>query len=187
MREIQFAGFGGQGIVLAGYILGHAITVHDKKNSSMTQSYGPEARGGACSSGVVISENPDELVDYPKVTSPDVLVCMSQEAYHTYVRKIKKGGILIYDEDLVEPVDLPQEIKAYPIPATRLAEKEAGNKLTANVIMLAALSELTGVVNQESLKKSITETVKKDYVDVNLKAFEIGINYAKKLKSEVKV
>lgn len=182
MREIQFAGFGGQGIVLAGYILGHAITVHDKKNTSMTQSYGPEARGGACSSGVVISENPDELVDYPKVISPDVLVCMSQEAYHTYIEKIKKGGILIYDEDLVKPVDLPKDIKAYPVPATRLAEKEAGNKLTANVIMLAALSELTGIVNKESLKKSITETVKKDYIEVNLKAFEIGINYAKKIK-----
>ncbi len=186
MREIQFAGFGGQGIVLAGYILGHAITVHDKKNTSMTQSYGPEARGGACSSGVVISENPDELVDYPKVINPDILVCMYQEAYNTYTNKLKKGGIFIYDEDLVETQELPEGVKAYPVPATRLAEKEAGNKLTANVIMLSALSELTGIVNQESLKKSIIETVKKDYVDLNLRALEIGVNYAKKLKSEVK-
>lgn len=187
MKEIQFAGFGGQGIVLAGYILGYAITIHDRKNTSMTQSYGPEARGGACSSGVVISENPDELVDYPKVTNPDVLVCMSQEAYYTYIKKIKRGGILLYDEDLVEPVDLPHDIKAYPVPATRLAEREAGNKLTANIIMLAVLSKITGVVSEESLRKSISENVKKDYLNVNLKAFEIGLDYAKRLKSEVKV
>ncbi|MEO0275469.1 MAG: 2-oxoacid:acceptor oxidoreductase family protein [candidate division WOR-3 bacterium] len=182
MREIQFAGFGGQGIVLASYILGYAITICEKRNSSMTQSYGPEARGGASASGVVISENPDELVDYPKVTNPDVLVCMSKEAYSVYVKKIKENGMLIYDEDLVEIYDLPENIKTYPIPATRLAEKEVGNKLTANVIMLGALCELTKIVSPDSLKKAISETVKKDYIDLNLKAFEVGMNYAKKFK-----
>jgi len=184
MREIQFAGFGGQGIVLASYILGYAITVNEKRNSSMTQSYGPEARGGASASGVVISENPDELVDYPKVTNPDVLVCMSQEAYTTYIGKIKKDGILIYDEDLIEIKEKRKDIKIYPVPATRLAEKEVGNKLTANVIMLGAVCEITKVVSPEALKKAIAETVKKDYVDINLKAFEVGIEYAKKLKEE---
>ncbi|MEO0280410.1 MAG: 2-oxoacid:acceptor oxidoreductase family protein [candidate division WOR-3 bacterium] len=186
IKEIQFAGFGGQGIVLSGYILGQAITVFEGKNSSMTQSYGPEARGGACSSGVVISDNPSEMVSYPKVTEPDVLVCMSQEALNVYANKIKKNGILIYDSDLVTLNLDRKDLELYPIPATRKAE-ELGNKLVANSIMLGALHRITGVCSEEALKKSIKASVKKDYAEVNIKAFELGINLAEEvLKAGVK-
>ncbi|MEN3044176.1 MAG: 2-oxoacid:acceptor oxidoreductase family protein [Candidatus Hydrothermales bacterium] len=177
IKEIQFAGFGGQGIVLSSYILGQGITVFEGRNSSMTQSYGPEARGGACSSGVVISDNPDEMVPYPKVTEPDVLVCMSQEAYTTYLRKIKIGGILIYDSDLVTIEDKRDDIEYIPIPATRKAE-ELGNKLVANSIMLGVLQRITGVCSVEALKKSIEFSVRKEYAELNIKAFDEGIRLA---------
>ncbi|MEN3045701.1 MAG: 2-oxoacid:acceptor oxidoreductase family protein [Candidatus Hydrothermales bacterium] len=186
IREIQFAGFGGQGIVLSGYILGQGITIFEGRNSSMTQSYGPEARGGACSSGVVIADNPDEMVPYPKVTEPDVLVCMSQEAYTTYLHKIKSGGILIYDSDLVTIDNKRYDIEYIPIPATKRAE-ELGNKLVANSIMLGVLQRITGVCSAEALKKSIEISVRRDYVDINIKAFEEGIKLAEEfLKEEVK-
>ncbi len=180
IKEIQFAGFGGQGIILSGYILGQAITVFEGKNSSMTQSYGPEARGGACSSGVVISDNPYEMVPYPKVTEPDVLVCMSQEAYTTYVNKIKKNGILIYDSDLVTINKEREDLELYPIPATKKAE-ELGNKLVANSIMLGVLQRITGVCSKEAIKKSIETSVKKDYAEINIKGFELGIQLAEEL------
>ncbi len=179
--EVQFAGFGGQGIVLAGYLLGKALAVYEGKNASMTQSYGPEARGGACSSGVVISPDPQQIVDYPKVTRPDVLVVMSQEALTTYLPRLKPGGTLIYDADLVSPQDLPEGITAYAVPATRIAETEIGKRIVANVVMLGALVVLTGVVSQEAMAEAIRTTVKPDYVELNLKALEVGMAYAKGL------
>lgn len=182
IKEIQFAGFGGQGIVLAGYLLGQAITVYDGVNSSMTQSYGPEARGGACSSGVVIADSPDEIVSYPKVSHPDVLVCMSQEAYTTYLNRVKKGGILIYDSDLVDIKNKRDDIEYYGVQATREAEN-LGNKLVANCIMLGVLQRLTNVCSLNSLKESIKASVKKDYIDINLKALERGIELAEELLS----
>jgi len=187
IKEIQFAGFGGQGIVLSGYLLGQAITVYEGINTSMTQSYGPEARGGACSSGVVIADNPDEMVSYPKVTEPDVLVCMSQEAYTTYISKVKKGGIVIYDSDLVTPDDKINDYEAYPIPATRKAEEILGNKIVANCVMLGALQRITNVCSEEALKKSIENGVKKDYVELNIKALNLGKELAEEvLKKGVK-
>ena len=179
--EVQFAGFGGQGIVLAGYLLGKALAVYEGRNASMTQSYGPEARGGACSSGVVISPNPNELVDYPKVRQPDILVVMSQEAFTTYLPRLKPGGTLIYDSDLVEPGNLPEAIAAYPVPATRMAETEVGKRIVANVVMLGALVALTGIVSKEAMEEAIRTTVKPDYVELNLKALSVGMEYAKGL------
>lgn len=178
-REIQFAGFGGQGIILAGYITGKALALFEGKSASMTQSYGPEARGGACASGVVVDDDPTKPVDYPKVRKPDILVVMSQEGYDVYIPKLKSGGILIYDEDLVQPKNLRSDIKAFPIPATRIADDELGKVIVANVVMLGALVALTGIVSEESMRKSIETSVKRDYVEINLKAFEKGLEAAK--------
>ena len=97
--EIKLAGFGGQGIVLAGFILGKALSVYDKKNAVLTQSYGPEARGGACSADVVTA---DGYIDYPEVTSPNIVVIMSQEAYSKYGQNLDQNGIMLIDEDLVK-------------------------------------------------------------------------------------
>ncbi|MDD3472463.1 MAG: 2-oxoacid:acceptor oxidoreductase family protein, partial [Syntrophaceae bacterium] len=115
--EVRLAGFGGQGIILAGHILGKAASLFEKKNAVFTQSYGPEARGGSCSADVVIS---DETIHYPKVIEPDVLVLMSQGALGTYGNSIKDGGILILDEDLVSLMEEPSGLTVYRAPATRI-------------------------------------------------------------------
>jgi 2-oxoglutarate ferredoxin oxidoreductase subunit gamma len=179
--EIQFAGFGGQGIVLAGYLLGKAISIYDKKNASMTQSYGPEARGGACSSGVVVSGS-KEIVDYPKVKEPHILVVMSQEAYSTYIGKLRKGGTLIYDEDLVTVDNPRKDIKMYPVPATRIAEEVLGKRIVANVVMLGALTGITKIVSKKAMEETLKTSVKKDFVELNLKAFEEGLKVAELLE-----
>ncbi len=181
-KEIQFAGFGGQGIVLAGYITGKAVSLYDGKSASMTQSYGPEARGGACSSGVVVSDDASKPVDYPKVREPDILVVMSQEAYHKYIDHLKPGGILIYDADLVTPEPARSDIQAYAIPATRIAEEKIGKRIVANVVMLGALVGLTGVVSEESMRKAIQTSVKKDYVELNDQAYTLGLEAAKQVE-----
>ena len=179
--EIQISGFGGQGIVLAGYIVGKAISIYDKKSASMTRSYGPEARGGACSSGVVVSGD-DTLVDYPKVKQPDILITMSQEAYTTHINRLKSGGILIYDSDLVTLQPSRDDIKAFPVPATRLADEELGRRIVANVVMLGAFTRLTGLVSEDSMLQAIKTTVKKDYIDLNEKAFKLGLKAAESLE-----
>jgi len=179
--EIQLAGFGGQGIVLAGYLLGKAISIYDKKNASMTQSYGPEARGGACASGVVVSDS-DEIVDYPKVRAPHILVVMSQEAYFTYIGELRRGGTLIYDEDLVTLKDPPKDINIYPVPATRVAEEVIGKRIVANVVMLGALTGITNTVSEKAMKEALKTSVKKDFVELNIKAFEEGLKIASQME-----
>lgn len=181
--EIQISGFGGQGIVLAGYIVGKAISIYDKKSASMTRSYGPEARGGACSSGVVVSDD-NTLVDYPKVEQPDVLVTMSQEAYNTYIDRLKSGGILIYDADLVTLQPSRDDIKTFPVSATRLADEELGKRIVANVVMLGAFARITGLVSEDSMLQAIKTTVKKDYVELNERAFQLGLKAAESLEVE---
>ena len=141
--EIKIGGFGGQGIILAGYIIGKAASIYSKKNATLTQSYGPESRGGACSAQVIISE--DE-VDYPEVLHPNILIIMSKEAYDKFIPSISKGGILLYDSDLVENnIELDKSVKAYSIPATSLAE-ELGKKIIANIIMLGFFTAITNTI-----------------------------------------
>ena len=173
--EVRFGGFGGQGIVLAGFLLGKAYSIYDNKSAVLTQSYGPEARGGACSAGVLLS---DDRVDYPKVQNPDVLVVMSQEAYTTYIGTLKEGGTLIYDEDLVKisPED-EKKFKVYPIPATRIAE-EVGKRIVANVVMLGAFTAITGLVSKDAMIEAVKTSVKPDFVELNLKALEEGYKRA---------
>ena len=150
-HEVRLAGFGGQGIVLSGHILGKAAALFESKNAVFTQSYGPEARGGSCSADVVISE---EAVHYPKVGLPDVLVLMSQGAWVTYGNQLRSGGMLILDEDLVIPERELDDVTVFRVPATRLAE-EMGRKIVANIVMLGAVGALSGLVSYESLKKSV--------------------------------
>jgi len=127
--EIRISGYGGQGVVLAGYILGKAIALHSGLEAVMTQSYGPEARGGASSANVVIS---DEPVDYPFVLHPDILVALSQEAYTRFRPTAKPEARVFIDQDLVIPFGNDQP---YSIPATRLAE-QLGRRIVANMVML---------------------------------------------------
>lgn len=177
--EIRVAGFGGQGIVRAGLMLATAACLYDKikKNAVQTQSYGPESRGGACESEVVIS---NEEIDFPTVTEPDVLIVMSQEAYNTYVDTVKKGGTLLLDSDLVPKEKVTSHIRVFRVPATKIAE-EVGKTLVANVVMLGAVTSITNLVSAKSMKKSILSTIPKGTEKLNLEAFKRGYDYGKRL------
>ena len=173
-NEVRFTGFGGQGMVVMGYILGRAATVYDGKNATMTQSYGPEARGGASSTQIIICDGP---IFYPYVVEPDVLVGMSQEGYDKHRMNLGKDGFLLVDEDLVTVASDEKAKKVFKIPATRLAE-ELGRKIVANIVMLGFFSGLTGIVSDEALKKAIIDSVPKGTTELNLKAFEKGKSHA---------
>ena len=174
--EVRFGGFGGQGIVTMAVILGETVSLIEKKHCVQTQSYGPEARGGATKSELVID---DVEVDYPKVHEPDVFVAMSRAAYLEYVEGLKDNGILIIDEDLVEVEgDLPDGIKIYKIPATRIADVEVGSKQATNVVMLGALTAITGIVTPKGLKQQIVNRWPR-FKETNLKALELGMKAGK--------
>ncbi len=183
-KEILITGFGGQGIVLIGNILGKAATIHDMKHATMIQAYGPEARGGSCSSQVIISE---EEILFPYVQEPQVLMCMSQEGFDKNVASLLPGGLLLWDTDLVKTRDLDSRWTAYHIPATRFAEK-IGNKMMANIVMLGFLSALSELVRPESLRQAVLSSVPPRTRDVNAKAFERGREYGEAIqKSRAKL
>ena len=174
--EVRLSGTGGQGIVLAGQILGQAVSLYEKgKFATFTQSYGPEARGGSCCAEVVIS---DESVGYPYVISPQVLVIMSQEAYNKYATNLGPETLVIIDPDLVKP-NTSQNLKILSIPATNLA-REMGRVVVANIIMLGFLAAVSNVVSSEALKKSILATVPEGTGEFNIKAFTLGYEYGLK-------
>jgi 2-oxoglutarate ferredoxin oxidoreductase subunit gamma len=175
--EVRFAGFGGQGIIKSGIITAAAACIYSGKNAVQTQSYGPESRGGACKSEVVISE---EEIDFPKVTSPDVLIVMSQHAYNEYAEKVTPGGTIILDPDMIPHEKKLKNVKIFRVPATKIAE-ELGRKIIANIVMLGAFSAVTRIVDKESLKKSVKTNVPKGTEELNLTAFEKGYQYGEKL------
>ena len=171
-HEIRFAGFGGQGIILAGLITGRAAALHDGKEAIVTQSYGPEARGGACAAQLVIDDVP---IDYPMVNRPDVLVVMSQEAAEKYMTGLVDEGQVLIDEDLVELPEHPMW-HTFKIPATAIAE-QLGNRMAANVVMLGFFTAVTGTVGRQSMEAAIKASVKERFIQLNMKAFEAGYSY----------
>jgi 2-oxoglutarate ferredoxin oxidoreductase subunit gamma len=181
VTEIRIAGFGGQGVILSAIVIGKAGCIYQSGYSTMTQSFGPEARGGACSAQVILSDNP---ILYPYVTRPDILVVMSQEAYTLFSPQIKDDGILIIEEDLVRIDHLPAGVRVYSIPATRIAE-ELGKKMVLNIIMVGFFGAVTGVLDPEALRKAVAASVPEAYRDLNLKAFNRGFDYGTKELAEV--
>ena len=177
--EVRLAGFGGQGIVLAGYVLGKAAALYDGKEAVLGQSYGPEARGGACAAELVIS---DEEIDYPVISRPNVLVLMSQEAFRKYGPSVDAAGIVIMDSDLVQTNTVGERV--YRVPCTRLAE-ELGNRIAANMVALGSLCALTNLVRREALEESIRTSVRERTLPLNLKAFAAGFEYAAKVEAGV--
>jgi len=175
--EIRFAGFGGQGIIRSGLILSMAACIYSDKNAVQTQSYGPESRGGSCKSEVVIA---DEEIDFPKIDDPDIVVIMSQEAYHKYVNTVKKDAIILVDPDKVTHRDDPSDTKIYDIPATKIAE-EMGKTIIANVVMIGAVTVITNIVTPEAMKKAVLRNVPKGTEKLNMAAFEKGYNYGEQL------
>jgi len=171
-HEIRLCGYGGQGIILAGYIIGQAASIFDGKNAVFTQDYGPEARGGACRADVVIS---DERVLYPYITAPSVLIAMSQEAYDKYYTKNRHDALVIIDENLVKPRETGK-VELLTVPATRVAE-ELGRVTVANVVMLGFFTAVTDIVSIDAMRKSILASVPKGTEDLNMKAIERGYAY----------
>lgn len=172
MHEIRFSGLGGQGIIRSGFIVGRACSIYDDKYATMTQSFGPEARGSACSSQLVVSE---EKILYPYITKPHILVSMSREAYEKYEPELQEAGTLVIDEDLVTPVPRAR-IRIFKIPATRFAE-ELGNRIIANLVMLGFFTAVTNVVSYEAMKKAIPGSVPDRALALNMKGFERGYAY----------
>jgi 2-oxoglutarate ferredoxin oxidoreductase subunit gamma len=180
--EIRIAGFGGQGVVLSGHIIGKAASVHDEGFATLTQSYGPEARGGSCTSEVVIS---DEPIGYPYAQDPKVVIILSQEAYTKYGRDVPADIMVIIDPDLVKP-DSTQDSAPLSIPATRMA-RELGRVVVANIIMLGFLAAVSDSVSYEALKESVLSSVPKGTEEFNIKAFELGYSYGLKQESQGEV
>jgi len=182
-KEIMITGFGGQGIVLTGNILSKAAALHDEKHATMTQSYGPEARGGSCQSQVIIS---NEEILSPYVETPEVLIAMNQEGYDKSIHALASGGLLLWDTDLVEPGEVDPSFNTFSIPATRFAEK-LGNKMMANIVMLGFLSALSELVSPDSLRQAVLSSVPPATKDKNAEAFDRGREYGEAiLKSRSK-
>jgi len=177
--EIRFSGYGGQGVIKSGYIVGKAASIFDNKHATMTQSFGPEARGSACSAQLLVSE---DRILYPYLTKPQILVAMSREAYEKFEPDLDENGILIVDEDLVKPRPPRGQIKIFSIPATRIAE-QLGNRIVANIVMLGFFTAVTNVVSYQAMKDAIPGSVPDKALPLNLKAFEEGYQYGKKLLS----
>lgn len=181
VTEIRVAGFGGQGVILAGMIIGKAASIFENGYATLTQSFGPEARGSACSAQVILSNEP---ILYPYVTQPDILIAMSQDAYNRFVAELKPNGTLLIEEDLVRISDLPNGIRVHGVPATRLAE-ELGRRLVLNIVMVGFFAAVTKLIDPEALRKAVADSVPAGTEKLNLRAFDKGFEYGlMELKSE---
>ncbi len=172
--EIKLSGFGGQGIIMMGMILGKAATLYDNKYATLTQSFGPEARGGACSAQLIISET---KVLYPYLTAPDILVAMSQEAYEKFEPTLKDGGILIIEQNLIRPHPDEGRVRQFAIPATKIAEA-LGNRMFANMVILGFLCAKTKIVSKQALVNALKDTLPSRLLEKNLIALETGYEKA---------
>ena len=174
-KEIRLSGSGGQGLILGGIILGEA-GILDGNNAVQSQSYGPEARGGASKSEVIIS---DEEVDFPKVQKADLLLSLTDVAYKKYIGTLKDGGTLIVDSSVnIDKEDKKHEIIQIPILYT--ASEKVGKAMVANIVAIGAIQELTGVVSKESLEKAVLNRVPPGTEDVNRAALSAGYDLIKK-------
>ena len=168
---IIVTGFGGQGIILAGRILGMSASLGDKKESTLVQAYGPESRGGACNAQVIISDTP---IHYPYVNTPRILIAMSQAGYDKFVPTLAKDSVLLVDQDLVNPEDAPCD--HFAIPATRMAEN-LGNKMMANIIMIGFCTAITEAVSSGAAQATIADSVPKGTAERIIEAFTKVFDY----------
>ena len=173
LSEIRIAGFGGQGVILAAAVIGKAEAIFHGGYACMTQSFGPEARGGSSSAQVILSSEP---ILYPYVARADVLVVMSQEAYRKFGPQLKPGGILITEQDLVQIDRLPAGSRVYGVPATRLAE-ELGRKVVLNIVIVGFFGAVTNLCDPDALRRAVAASVPPPMVTLNLQAFDRGFDY----------
>ena len=175
LSEIRIAGYGGQGVILAASVIGKAVAIFEGGYGTMTQAFGPEARGGSSSAQVILSSDP---ILYPYVTRPDILVVMSQEAYTRFTPQLKPGGVLITENELVTigGIHTPDNIRMFGVPATRLAE-ELGRKVVLNIVMVGFFGAVTNLLDPEALRKAAEDSVPPALRKLNLAAFDKGFAY----------
>lgn len=175
--EIRFSGAGGQGLITAGIILAEAASIIEGKHAVQSQSYGPEARGGASKSEVIISDSP---IDYPKATVVDACLAMTQESADKYANGIKSGGVLLIDSDFVK--NEPQgDFKIYKMPIMRTAKEVVGREIVANVVALGAMIALTDAVSREAGLQAVLSRVPEAFIELNRKAYAQGFEDMKKI------
>lgn len=179
--EIRLSGSGGQGLIFAGVVLAQAIATIDDRNVVQTQSYGPEARGGASRADLVISDGP---ISYPKPMKLDLLLALTQEACDTYYPTLKEGGILIVDSDMVTQVPTSNY---YGFPFTQLARQDIGVPMVANIISLGAICSLTGIVSEKALNEVVKIRAPRGTEEKNLAALKLGLKIGKRNKTEAGV
>ncbi len=179
--EIRITGFGGQGVVLSGYIIGRACAINAEQHATMIQSFGPEARGSACSATLAVS---DTEVLYPYIGRPDVFVVMSGEGYDKYRDELKDDGLLVYEQDLVHPT-FKEGQRAFGVPSTRIAES-LGRSIVQNIVMLGFFTAVTQLVSREQMREAVKGSVPPGTEDLNLKAFDAGCTYFDKEYSRKK-
>jgi 2-oxoglutarate ferredoxin oxidoreductase subunit gamma len=177
VNEIRISGFGGQGVIRCGYIIGRIAALYDDKHATMTQSFGPEARGSACSAQILVDADP---IRYPYLTQPDTVVAMSQEAYDKFGGDLVEGGLLLIDEDLVKPTPSDRERRMHAIPSTRMAE-QLGNRIAGNIVMLGFFTAVAGIISVDAARKALPSSVPERFIDLNLAAFEKGYEYGVEL------
>jgi 2-oxoglutarate ferredoxin oxidoreductase subunit gamma len=170
--EIRITGFGGQGVVLSGHIIGHACAVNAGDHATMIQSFGPEARGSACSATLVVS---DTEVLYPYIQRPDIFIVMSSEGYDKYRDELKPKGTLVYEKDLVTP-EIKKGQPSYGCPSTRIAE-DLGRSIVQNIVMLGFFAAVTKIVSREAMRDAVQESVPRGTEELNLRAFDSGWDY----------
>jgi len=175
--EMRLSGSGGQGLILAGKIMAEAAVIYDGRNAVQTQSYGPEARGGASKAEVVIS---DGDIDYPKALSLDLLLALTQVSCAKYSKDLKEGGILIVDSGLVKELP-PGDFRVYRAPITEIALKKVGKAVVTNIVAVGILTKIAGVVSEEAVRKAILARVPKGTEELNMKAYEEGLKAAAEL------
>ena len=177
-KDINIAGLGGQGSILAGVILGTAAVTYDKKFAVQTQAYSSELRGGFAATWVIVSDGP---VNFPRVTTPDILVAQAQDAINRFAKVLKPKGLLIIDSDMIPepPTGIERVIRA---PATSIARNELKAPVVANMIMLGALWQATSIVSRAALEKAIADFVPRGKSKLNLEAFDWGARMAEKQK-----
>ncbi len=176
VTEVRIAGFGGQGVIMAASVIGKANCLYQEGFSTMVQNFGPEARGGACSAGLILSDQP---ILYPYLTGPEIMVIMSQEAFTKFAPEISPKGIMLVEQDLVRVSNLKTGVRVYAVPATRIAE-QIGKRMMQNIVMVGFFAAVTGLIAVEALKKAVGSSVPAHTRELNLQAFDAGYEYGKK-------
>ena len=177
MKELRLAGFGGQGVILSAIVIGKAASIVEGGYATMTQNFGPEARGGACSASLIVSPEP---ILYPYASELDILVVMSQEAYNKFIPELKPKGMLVIEEELVKLKDLKGDPQIFAIPSTRMAEK-MGKRMVSNIVMTGFFGAVTGLFERESLLKAVLDSVPASFAELNNKAYAAGWEYGVEL------